>query len=276
MFLLGDPLEQFILPAIIVQNSVIFLVIYFVILSPYPILFISTYTNINLVNNFVLLRNVQRPKHLRLVVQNWDLNSAFSYSEGPLFAFKKWTLALVKSALRSGGNGALKASLPMVYYMFFLCLAWNVMGLVPYSYTLSSCYLITIQTAFAIFLAGVFLGIKAKGVTLAKGFFPPGSPTATSNGIVPLETNSFLARIISLSTRIFANMMSGHTLTKILLGFSWAMLCGVDIILSPISVPLTMSVLTGLTLIESAVAFLQAYVFTLLSVVYAEENINSH
>ena len=105
-------------------------------------------------------------------------------------------------------------------------------------------------------------------------FLPPGAPLALAPLLVVLEVVSYSFRAVSLGVRLFANMMAGHTLVKILSGFAWTML-GVGGALGVASI-IPFGVVFALTGLEIGVAFLQAYVFTILTCIYLNDAIHLH
>jgi ATP synthase subunit 6 len=111
-------------------------------------------------------------------------------------------------------------------------------------------------------------------------FMPRGIPTAIIPFLIPIELISYLSRVISLSVRLFANTMSGHTLLKILAGFLWAFLSHKGplsfFLFKTVVIILPWLVIMAVLVLECAVAFLQAYVFTVLIAIYLNESINLH
>jgi ATP synthase subunit 6 len=153
----------------------------------------------------------------------------------------------------------------LVSYMFIIFMS-NVLGLIPYGITLTAQLVITFYLAFTLFLSLNISGIVTHKQNFLSLFFPSGTPLMIAPLIVPVEIVSYVFRVISLSVRLFANMMAGHMLLKIIGGFSWSMfkssgfvaLCG----LIPL---LVVVILVGL---ELAVAFIQGYVFITLASMY--------
>lgn len=123
---------------------------------------------------------------------------------------------LLKDTL--GGKG--QEYFPYVFTLFSFILIANLIGLVPYSFTVTSHLIVTFTTALAIFAGMNIIGILKHRKHFLSLFFPPGSPVALAPLLVIIELVSYVFRVISLSVRLFANLMSGHTLLKILAGFS--------------------------------------------------------
>jgi len=144
----------------------------------------------------------------------------------------------------------------------------NMLGMVPYSFTVTSHIIVTLIMAIFIFIAVTVIGFLKHGLGYLKLFVPSGVPIVLLPLITVIEIISYLSRPVSLSVRLFANMMAGHTMLKVFGGFviSLGMLGG--------WLPLGFSVaLTGL---EILVAFLQAYVFAILTCIYLNDALNLH
>ena len=161
---------------------------------------------------------------------------------------------------------------PFVFTLFMFVLFSNVMGLIPYTFTVTSQIVVTF--AFAAFVIGMVLvyGFIKHGAHFLHLFVPSGVPAPLMPFIVLIEVISFLSRPVSLSVRLFANMLAGHITLKVFGGFVALMLgaSGVAAILSPL--PLAAIVL--LTAFELLVAVLQAYVFAILTCVYLNDAIH--
>lgn len=156
---------------------------------------------------------------------------------------------------------------PIIFTIFVFVLTGNLLGMVPYSFTFTSHIIVTFAMAIMIFIAVTILGFARHGTHFFAFFVPPGTPLIMYPLMIPIEILSYLSRPISLAVRLFANMMAGHILLKVIAGFVAAM--GVFGIL-----PLALVVaLTGLEII---IAFLQAYVFTILTCLYINDSIKLH
>ena len=165
------------------------------------------------------------------------------------------------------GNGG-KIFFPFIFTLFLFILFGNILGMVPYNFTYTSHIIVTFGLAGFIFLAVTLIGIAKHGIGFLKFFVPSGVPYALLPILIPIEVISYFVRPISLSLRLFANMMAGHTMLKVFCGFviSLGILGG--------WLPLSFSVaLTGL---EILVAFLQAYVFAILTCIYLNDALNLH
>ena len=160
---------------------------------------------------------------------------------------------------------------PLVFTIFMFVLLGNMLGMIPYSFTYTSHIIVTGVMALVIFLMVVVIGIARHGLHFFSLFVPPGVPAPMLLILVPIELLSFLVRPITLSVRLFANMMAGHIVLKVFAGFSVALISlgGLGAIGS--LVPAVFNV--ALISLEFLIAFLQAYVFTLLTCIYLKDTI---
>ena len=156
---------------------------------------------------------------------------------------------------------------PLIFTTFLFILLANVGGLLPYSYTPTSQIIVTFALAALAFIGITLVGIANQGVGFLKMFVPSGVPAVMLIILVPIEVISYFIRPISLSVRLFANMMAGHVLLKVLAGF--VILLGAFGI-----VPLL--AIVAMTALELLVAVLQAYVFTTLVCVYLNDALHAH
>ena len=156
---------------------------------------------------------------------------------------------------------------PLIFTLFAFILFGNMLGMLPYGFTFTSHIIVTFVLAIFIFLFVTLLGIFIHGFKFFGLFVPKGVPMLMLPLMVPIEIISYLSRPISLSVRLFANMMAGHTMLKIFAGFVFSLgIFGVA--------PLIIDV--ALTALEVLIAILQAYVFTILTCIYLNEAINLH
>ncbi len=157
---------------------------------------------------------------------------------------------------------------PFIFTLFMFILFANMLGLMPYSFTITSHIIVTFILAIVVFIGVTAVGIMRHGLKFFSYFVPSGVPIAVLPLMIPIEIISYLSRPISLSVRLFANMTAGHIMMKVFAGFviplgifgGWAPL-GVDVLL------------VGF---EFLVAFLQAYVFTVLTCLYLHDAIHLH
>ena len=161
-----------------------------------------------------------------------------------------------------------KPFFPFIFTLFMFVLFCNMIGMLPYSFTVTSHIIVTLVLAVVVFIGVTIIGFVKHGIKYLELFVPKGVPIVLLPLIVIIEIISYLSRPVSLSVRLFANMMAGHTMLKVFGGFviSLGLLGG--------WLPLGFSVaLTGL---EILVAFLQAYVFAILTCIYLNDAINLH
>ncbi len=160
---------------------------------------------------------------------------------------------------------------PLLFTVFFMVFMGNSLGLVPYAFTYTSHLVVTAALALMVFLCVCVIGIARHGTHFFSLFVPPGVPMLMLPLIVPIEVLSFLIRPVTLSVRLFANMMAGHILLKVIAGFAVAFLgMGVAGVALGVLPTLFNTVLIGFELL---IAFLQAYVFTILSCIYLKDTV---
>jgi len=156
--------------------------------------------------------------------------------------------------------------------VIFIC---NLLGMAPYSFAITSHLVVTIFLALTIFIPITFLGIRTHKIRFWGFFLPAGCPLLLVPLLVPIELVVYCFRVISLSVRLFANIMAGHILLKVLAGFAWGMFQGSDIFLFGLHI-VPVFVVFGLFGLELGVAFIQTYVWTMLLCIYLNDAINLH
>jgi F-type H+-transporting ATPase subunit a len=162
---------------------------------------------------------------------------------------------------------------PMIFTFFMFILASNFLGLLPHSFTVTSQIAVTFAMAAIVILVVIFTGFAKHGVGFLM-LFVPDAPLWILPLLVPIEVVSFLIRPMSLSVRLFANMLAGHTMLKVFAGFVIA-LGGAGGVLSAISIA-PMFMIVAITGLELLIAFLQAYVFAMLTCIYLNEALHLH
>ena len=156
---------------------------------------------------------------------------------------------------------------PFIFTLFMFVLATNMLGLVPYSFTVTSHIIVTLALAMTVFIGATIIGFYKHGLGYLKLFAPDGVPVVMLPLLIVIEVISYLSRPISLSVRLFANMMAGHTMLKVFGAFVVALgWMGV--------VPL--AVMIAFTGLEVLIAFLQAFVFSILSCMYINDALHPH
>lgn len=163
---------------------------------------------------------------------------------------------------------------PLVLSLFCFILVINLTGLVPYSYTLTSQIILTFSIASLLFIGINVVCIVEQRHLFFSLFLPKGSSLGLAFVLVPIELVSYFVRPVSLSVRLFANMMAGHTLLKVLAGFSWSMMLASGGFFFFHFIPL--AILVVVMGLELGVAFIQGYVFTVLICIYLNDAVNLH
>lgn len=170
---------------------------------------------------------------------------------------------LVKDTVGNEG----RAYFPFIFTVFMFVLFGNLFGMVPYGFTFTSHIIVTFTMAIVVFLGVTVIALVKHKLHFFTFFMPPGVPLIMAPLLVPIEIISYLSRPVSLSVRLFANMLAGHTLLKVFAGFVVSLgLFG--------AFPLLFIV--ALTALEIVIAFLQAFVFTILTCLYLNDALHLH
>ena len=157
---------------------------------------------------------------------------------------------------------------PFVFTIFMFVLIGNMVGMLPYSFTFTSHIIVTFALAAIVFIGVTILGFAKHGMNFFSFFVIPGLPWYMLPLLIPIEVISYLSRPISLSVRLFANMLAGHTLIKVFAMF---------VITMPFySGVLPLAFIVALTGLEILIAFLQAYVFAILTCLYINDALHLH
>jgi len=189
-----------------------------------------------------------------LVPSRWQSAAEMSYE-------------FIANMVRENVGSAGRAYFPFVFSLFMFVLFGNLIGMVPYSFTFTSHIAVTFALAAFIFIGVTIIALARHGWHFFSFFAPKGMPAALLLLLVPIEIISYLIRPLTLSIRLFANMMAGHTMLVIFAGFVVAMgLFGI--------LPLALNIF--FILLELLVAVLQAYVFTILTCIYLNDAIHLH
>nr|WCH57914.1 ATP synthase F0 subunit a [Hypnea nidulans] len=248
--IITSPLEQFEIVTLIpldvgglnfsLTNSSLFLVISFILIIFWTIL---SFYKLNLIPN------------------NWQLIKELLY---------KVTSSIVEDNIGKKGE----YYLPFIFVLHLILLYSNLIGMVPYSFTVTSHIVFTFSLALSIFIGINIIGIQTHGFKFFALFLPRGVPLAIVPLLVTIEFLSYIVKVFTLSIRLFANMTSGHTLLKIIAGFAWTMLSAGGLLAIFHLIPL--GLLLALIGLELAIACLQAYVFTLLTCIYLNDVLDMH
>ena len=163
---------------------------------------------------------------------------------------------------------------PLIFTTFVFLLFTNLIGMIPYSFTATSHMVVTFGLSLSLFVGVTIVGFQVHGLHFFSFLLPKGAPLVLAPLLVVLELVSYCFRAVSLGVRLFANMMAGHTLVKILSGFAWTMLSVGGVLAAASIIPF--AIVFALTGLEIGVACLQAYVFTILTCIYLNDAINLH
>jgi F-type H+-transporting ATPase subunit a len=163
---------------------------------------------------------------------------------------------------------------PLIFTTFVFLLFTNLIGMIPYSFTATSHMVVTFGLSLSLFVGITIVGFQIHGVHFFSFLLPKGAPLMLAPLLVVLELVSYSFRAVSLGVRLFANMMAGHTLVKILSGFAWTMFSVGGVLAAASVIPF--AIVFALTGLEIGVACLQAYVFTILTCIYLNDAINLH
>jgi len=182
-------------------------------------------------------------------------------------SLSEMTYEFVANLLEENVGSKGRQYFPFVFTLFMFILMGNLLGMIPYSFTFTSHIIVTFGLAIIAFGVATIIGFVRHGFHYFSLFFPKGAPLFMAPIIVPIEILSYLSRPVSLSVRLFANMMAGHTMLKVFAGFT--ILLGV----AGVAPLIVNSVLTAF---EFMVAILQAYVFTILTCIYLHDSVHLH
>lgn len=177
---------------------------------------------------------------------------------------------MVKSQIGSSNE----KYLPFIYSLFFFILISNLIGNVPYNFAIGTSVIVSLGLSFTIFTGVTILGLARHRLHFFSFFVPAGTPGLLVPLLVLIEFISYIARAFSLGVRLFANLVAGHALLKILSGLlAKLFLAGVLVFVATL-VPF--AIFTALVGLELAVSFIQAYVFCLLTCSYLKDAIDLH
>ncbi|MGB0755124.1 MAG: F0F1 ATP synthase subunit A [Candidatus Puniceispirillaceae bacterium] len=180
----------------------------------------------------------------------------------------------VAEMVRSNVGNEGRPYFPFIFTLFMFILFSNLLGLIPYSYTVTSQIVVTFAMALFIFIGVTIIAVVKHGFQFFSFFIPSGAPKALLPLIFVIEVISYFIRPVSLSVRLFANMLAGHTMLKVFGGLA-VMIAGAGGVFVAGSI-LPLVAIIGLTGLEVLVACLQAYVFTILTCMYLNDAIHLH
>jgi len=183
------------------------------------------------------------------------------------------TYEFVASMLRSTAGQEGMRFFPFVFTIFMFVLLLNTFGLIPYAFTVTSHIIITAALALTVFFTVLIYGLMRHGLHFFNLFVPKGVPIYILPMIVAIEILSFISRPISHSVRLFANMLAGHIALQVFAGFI-VLLGGALGVIGWIGGVLPFAMIVALFALEALVAFLQAYVFAILTCIYLNDAIH--
>jgi len=193
---------------------------------------------------------------------------------GRLQASAEMLYEFISEMVRSNVGNQGRPYFPFIFTLFVFLLFGNMLGLIPYSYTFTSQIVVTFVMAAFVFVGVTLVALIKHGMHFFSFFVPPGAPKVLVPFLIVIEVISYFVRPVSLSVRLFANMLAGHTMLKVFAGLA-VMITGAGGITMAGSV-LPFLALIGLTGLEVLVAGLQAYVFTILTCMYLNDALHLH
>jgi F-type H+-transporting ATPase subunit a len=192
---------------------------------------------------------------------------------GRLQSVVELSYEFMASTIRANAGKEGMKFFPFVFSIFMLLTVSNMLGVIPYSFTIASHIIVTAALAVMVFLTVLIYGFYKNGLKFFKIFVPSGIPIFILPLVVFIEVFSFFLRPVSHSVRLFANMLAGHIALKVFAGF--VALLGVSLgALGWVGGMLPLALTVALTALELLVAFLQAYVFAILTCIYLNDAIH--
>lgn len=201
------------------------------------------------------------------LLMTWSM-SRRAMVPGRLQSIAELSYEFIANMLQENVGSAGRQYFPFIFTLFLFILFANVLGMIPYSFTPTSHIIVTFAMAAVVFIGVTAIGFMRHGAHFLSLFVPKGVPWPLLLLLVPIEILSYFIRPVSLSLRLFANMMAGHTMLKVFGGFVVAL--GILGGWAPLAFVVA---LTGL---EIGIAFLQAYVFTVLTCLYLNDAVHLH
>ena len=161
---------------------------------------------------------------------------------------------------------------PYIFSLFLFVLMGNILGMIPYAFTFTSHIIVTFSLAVLVVFFVTVIGFVRHGLGFFRLFCPENTPIFIIPLLVPIEMMSYLTRSVSLSIRLFANMIAGHAMLKLFAGFAIA-LAGTAFF--PVALA-SVAINVAITGFEFLIALLQAYIFTILTCIYLHDALNLH
>jgi len=191
---------------------------------------------------------------------------------GRLQSLAELSYEFVAATIRNTAGNEGMRFFPLVFSLFMFILFTNVMGLIPYGFTVASHIIITVALALLVFFTVVIYGFWRNGLHFLKLFVPSGVPIVILPLVTAIEVMSFLSRPVSHSVRLFANMLAGHITLKVFAGF--VVMLSAFGVAGWVGALLPLALTVALTALETLVAVLQAYVFAILTCIYLNDAIH--
>ena len=224
-------------------------------LSDFDVSYTNSALFMSLTLVFVILFLVLGVRRRAIVPGRWQSMAEISYE-------------FVANLLRDTVGNEGRKYFPFVFTLFMFILFGNMLGMIPYSFTFTSHIIVTFAMALIVFIGVTILGFLKHGFHFFSFFVPPGVSIVLWPLMIPIEIISYLSRPISLAVRLFANLTAGHTMLKVFAGFV--------VSLGVVGGVLPFAFVVALTGLELLIAFLQAYVFTILTCFYINDAIHLH
>jgi F-type H+-transporting ATPase subunit a len=178
----------------------------------------------------------------------------------------------ISDMIRDNAGKAGLAYFPYIFSLFLFILMGNMLGMVPYSFTFTSHIIVTFSLAVIVLLSVTLLGFVRHGWRFLRLFCPQNTPIFIIPLLLPIEIMSYLTRSVSLSIRLFANMIAGHAMLKLFGGFAIAL---AGTVFFPVALA-AVAIDIAITGFEFLIALLQAYIFTILTCIYMHDALNLH
>lgn len=175
----------------------------------------------------------------------------------------------VADMLRSTAGEQGMKFFPLVFSIFMFVFVTNMLGIIPYTFTVASHLIVTVALALLVFFTVIVYGLYKNGLKFFKLFVPSGIPLVIMPLVIAIEVISFLSRPVSHSVRLFANMLAGHVTLKVFASF--ITMLGAMGVAGWAGAVLPLALTIAITALEILVAFLQAYVFAILTCIYLND-----
>jgi F-type H+-transporting ATPase subunit a len=188
---------------------------------------------------------------------------------GRLQSVAEISYEFVANTIRSTAGAEGMKFFPLIFSLFMFIMVSNFVGIIPYTFTVSSHLIVTVALALVVFFTVLFYGLYKNGLKFFKIFVPSGVPIAILPLVMFIEVLSFFLRPVSHSVRLFANMLAGHIALKVFASF--IVMLGAMGVVGWAGAVLPLGLTMALTALELLVAFLQAYVFAILTCIYLND-----